>query len=151
MPCWSMLSQVDPFRVLERAVLMGSPFAEEDGRGILAPEVGGQGLLEGPAKEHGRAGVFLLPAVEVAVAVAPRAGEVLADLGVAVGHQATSELVFFTEAAGQDSSSHWLAGAKPSKLSREVPLTVVWLILTTPRRPERAFSSTSSLESRSGS
>ena len=85
------------------------------------------------------------------MAVATGAGEVVAELGVAVAHQATSEPEFFTETEEQDSSSHWLAGAKPSKLSREVPLTVVWLILTTPRRPERAFSSTSSLESSSGS
>ena len=85
------------------------------------------------------------------MAVATWAGEVLAELGVAVDHHATSEPEFFTEAEEQDSSSHWLAGAKPSKLSREVPLTVVWLILTTPRSPDRAFSSTSSVESKSGS
>src|SRR5208282_3966194 len=34
-----------------------------------------------------------------------------------------------------DNSSHWLAGAKPSRLMSEMPLTTVWLILTTPRSP----------------
>jgi hypothetical protein len=70
--------------------------------------------------------------------VAARAIEVLADLAKAVRHQATSGLAFFGEAAN-DSSSHWLAGAKPSKLIREVPFTVVWLIFTTPRSPARDF------------
>jgi hypothetical protein len=53
------------------------------------------------------------------MSVAPRAAEVLADLGVAVGHQATSDPVFLKHEA-EESSAHWLAGAKPSKLSREV-------------------------------
>jgi hypothetical protein len=77
--------------------------------------------------------------------VAASATEVLADLGKAVRHQATSGLAFFGEDANE-SSSHWLAGGKPSKLSREAALTVVWLIFTTPRSPARAFSSTSSSE-----
>ena len=41
--------------------------------------------------------------------VAARATEVLADLGKAVRHQATSGLAFLGEDA-KDSSSHWLAG-----------------------------------------
>ena len=51
------------------------------------------------------------------VRVAARAAEILADLGVAVSHQATSIPVFFN-AEHEDSSGHWLAGANPSKLSK---------------------------------
>ena len=40
---------------------------------------------------------FLLTAVQVAMPVTTRAAEVLTDLGVAVGHQATSEPVFLIE------------------------------------------------------
>jgi hypothetical protein len=45
------------------------------------------------------------------------------------------------EVGAGGSSSHWLAGAKPSRLVSEMPLTTVWLILTTPRRDRKAFSS----------
>jgi hypothetical protein len=38
-----------------------------------------------------------------------------------------------------DSSSHWLAGAKLSRLMSEMPLITVWLILTTPRYPGKAI------------
>ena len=100
---------------------------------------------------HGGAGVLLAPAIEITIPIAAGAGEVLAKLRVAVGHdQATSGLPF-ARVGAEDNVAHWLAGAKASKLSREVPWKVVWLIFTTPRRPERAFSSTSSLEISSGS
>ena len=94
-------------RILELAVLVGGPFAEQHGCGVLSPEVRGQGLLEGATEEHGGAGVFLPPAVEVAIPVAARAAEVLADLGVAVGHQATSDPVFI---AGSGTQFRPLAG-----------------------------------------
>ena len=63
--------------------------------------------------------------------VAPRAGEVLADLGITVGHQATCGLSRF---AGE-SSSQRPAGAKPSSRSKEAPLKMMWLIVTTPFSP----------------
>ena len=116
--------------------------------GIVPLKESGQGLLKGSAEQHSCAGVFFPPTVEVAMPVAAWATEVLADLGIAVGHRATSVLL---NEEGEDSSFHWLAGANPSKLSREVPLTVLWLIFTTPRSPDRAFSSTSSRPSNSGS
>src|SRR5438477_2010557 len=137
-------------RVFEVVILMNRPFPEQSGSGVISTEVSGEGLLEDASEQHRWPGIFLLPAIQVAIPVAARAAEVLADLGVAVGHQATSDPVFFKEEA-EDSSGHWLAGAKPSKLSRAVPLTVVWLIFTTPRSPESAFSSTSSRPSNSGS
>ena len=60
----------------------------------------------------------------------------MTQLGVAVGHDAAlvslPGLLF-----GSESSSHWPAGAKASRLSREEPFTTVWLILTTPDNPTR--------------
>ena len=40
-------------------------------------------LLESPAKQHRGPYIFFLPAVEIAVAVTSRAGQILRDLGVA--------------------------------------------------------------------
>src|SRR4029077_9212355 len=97
------------------------------------------GLFEGSTEEHGGPGVLLPPAVEIAMLVASRAGKVLADLGVAIDHDATLELLSLTGGAAE-SSSHWLAGAKPSRLSREVPCMTVWLIFTKPPSPTRTFS-----------
>ena len=129
---------------------MGRPFPVEHRGGILPLEVGSHGLLERPAKQHGGPGVLLLPAVEVAMLVAARAGQILADLGVAVGHEDTSDprgsLSVKTE-----SSSHRAAGAKPSKLRTEMPCTVTSLTLTTPHRSIRALSSISFFPSSSAS
>src|SRR5664280_3120822 len=137
-------------------VLTRCPLLKQNGRWIFATEQGRHSLLEAAAKEHGGPDVFLLPAIEVAVAVAPRAGQVLGNLGVAVIHHDTLSfrVPLFLRAGrmGIDvaSSSHWLAGAKPSKFTSEMTLTTVWLIFTTPTRPRRTRSSTSSWLSRSG-
>ena len=74
------------------------------------------------------------------MSVAPRAAQVLADLGVAVCHRDASSVLEreALEIGTADNSSHWLAGAKPSRLMSEMPLITVWLILTTPRSPGRA-------------
>src|SRR2546426_10145431 len=82
-------------RVLQALVLAWSPLAEQNGRRVFAEEVGSQGAFEGSPEEHGGPGVFLLPAVEVAITIAAGAGQVLANLGVAIVHPATSELPTF--------------------------------------------------------
>src|SRR5208337_1616518 len=105
-------------RKLQALILRSRPFMKEDGARVFSSEVGPQSQFEGTAEEHRCPGVFLLPAVEIAMAIAPWAGQVVADLGVAVGHQATCEL---SRLAGE-SSSQRPAGAKPSSRSREVPL-----------------------------
>src|SRR5439155_6934388 len=110
-------------RILQALVLASRPFAKKDSRGVFAEEVGSQSPLEGSPEQSGP-GILLLPAVEVVMPIATRAGEVLADLGVAVVHQATSEPPTSAGNAA-DSSSHWLAGANPSRLSREVPFMTV--------------------------
>src|SRR5439155_25931941 len=119
-------------RVLQALVLASRPLAEQDGRRVFAEEVGSQSPFERSAEEHGGSRILLLPAIEIAMAIAARAGQVLADLGLPLEHQATSEPPTSAGNAA-DSSSHWLAGAKPSRLSREVPFMTLWLILTTPR------------------
>src|SRR5208337_4777754 len=111
---------------------------------VFPAKKGGDGLFERSAKEHGGARVFLLPTIKVAVPVTARAAKVLADLGVGVDHRDASAVLEreALEIGTADSSSHWLAGAKPSRLMREMPLITVWLILTIPRSPGKAFSST---------
>ena len=131
--------------VVQVLALAGRPLSEQDRSGIFSAKEGAQGSFEGAAEQHRCPGVLLLPAIEIAMPIPPRAGEVLADLGVAVGHQATCGLSRF---AGE-SSSQRPAGAKPSSRSREVPLKSMWLILTTPFRPTSCVSSTSSRPSSS--
>src|SRR5713101_1230453 len=113
----------------------------------------GDGLFERSSEEHGCARVFFLPSVEVAVPVPARTAKILADLGVGVGHRDASSVLEreALDTGAADSSSHWLAGAKPSRLISEMPLITVWLILTTPRSPGKAFSSTCSWARSSGS
>src|SRR5208282_504956 len=127
-------------------VLASSPLLEQHRRRVFAAKKGGQGLFESSAEEHGRARVFLLPTIEVAMPVTSRAAEILADLGVGVGHRDASAVLEreARDTGPADSSSHWLAGAKPSRLMSEMPLSTVWLIMTTPRSPGKAFSSTCS-------
>ena|SRR5215472_8449141 len=78
--------------VFERAVLVERPFAEEHGGRVLPAEIGGQGLFEAPPKQHGCPGIFLLPALQVAMPVTTWAAQVLTDLGEAIGHGCTSLL-----------------------------------------------------------
>src|ERR1035441_1460404 len=148
----SVVSRVGQLQIPTRR-----PLLKQDSRRIFATEQSRHRLLKAAAEKHGGANVFLLPAIEIAMTVAARAGQVLGNLGVAVIHR--DALPFpvplplpaggtGTEVA---SSSHWLAGAKPSKFTSEIPLIMVWLIFTTPTRPRRARSSTSSWLSSSGS
>src|SRR5271166_6609709 len=138
-------------------VFAGCPLFEQRSRWVFVTKQGSQCLFEAAAEEHGGAGVFLLPAIEVAMAITARAGQVLGDLGVTVSHRdAPSFRALLPLLAGGIrtavvSSSHWLAGAKPSKLTSAMPLITVWLIFTTPTRPRRARSSTSSWLNSSGS
>ena len=72
--------------VVQALVLIGRPLGEQDCSGIFPAKISAQGLFEGAAEEHRRPSVLFFPAIEVAMPISPRAGEVLADLGVAVGH-----------------------------------------------------------------
>jgi hypothetical protein len=122
-------------RVGETHVLAHAPLLEQHSRRVFTAKKGGDGLFECSAEEHGGARVFLLPSIKVAVSVTARAAKVLTDLGVGVGHRDASAVLERESlvAGADDSSSHWLAGAKPSRSMSEMPLITVWLILTTPR------------------
>src|SRR6185369_10903085 len=134
--------------VIHVIVLECAPFLEQDGSSVLPQEEGTQCFLERAPKEHRSASILLSPPFEIAVAITTWAGQILTNLRVAINHQATPAVGLETEA---DSSSHWLAGANPSKFSHDLPFRVTWLTFTTPRSPNRAFSSISSRPSRSGS
>src|ERR1035441_1103687 len=116
---------------MQALILTSRPLRKEHCSRIFTAKKGSQGSLEGATEEHRSPGIFFLPAIEIAMPIAARASKVLADLGVAVGHQATCGLSRFVG----ESSSQRPAGAKPSSRSREAPLMTMWLILTTPFRP----------------
>src|ERR1700682_4044002 len=139
-----------PLGVVKTGFAVPGPPAVQHRGGILPLEIGSYGLLERPAKQHGRPGVFLFPAIEVAMLVATRAGQILADLGIAVGHEETSA-VLGSLSTKPESSPHRVAGAKPSKLRTDMPCTVTSLTLTTPHRSTNAFSSISFLSNNSAS
>src|SRR6185369_6573616 len=92
-----------------------APFLEQDGSRVLPQEEGTQCFLERAAKQHCRANVLLSPSFQIAVTIATRAAQILTNLRIAIDHQATPALGL--ETGADDSSSHWLAGANPSKFS----------------------------------
>src|SRR5207245_9681494 len=101
-------------RVLRRLILIRLPLLEQGRRRVLLEKVRGQWSFKGAAEEHGCPRVFLLPAIQIAMTVAARTGQVLADLGIAVDHQATSDPRESSAAVGE-SSFQRLSGAKPSR------------------------------------
>src|SRR5271157_5088262 len=72
--------------VLEWGVPILLPLLEKDDRAILFSEIGGQGGLKASPEDHGGPGIFLPPAIEVAVAVASWAAQILGELCIAIGH-----------------------------------------------------------------
>ena len=73
-------------REVQLLTFRGGPFAKHRVAGVFPSKVGSQSLFKRATKEHGGPVVFLLPTVKIAIAIAPRAGQVLADLRVGVGH-----------------------------------------------------------------
>src|SRR5579864_8752800 len=74
--------------VVQRLFLRYRPLSVESHGRIFTAEVSTQGLLEGASEEHGCAGAFFLPAVEITMPIPARTAQVVADLGMAVGHEA---------------------------------------------------------------
>src|SRR5579863_2044992 len=93
-----------PLPVLKRSVAEGFPFFEQRFGAVPLFEVSAECLLKAAAKDHGCPGVLLAPAIEIAVAIAARAAQVLADLGIAVSHARVSLASLW------ESSSHSAAG-----------------------------------------
>src|SRR5206468_4323040 len=102
-------------RVFELLILIQLPFLKQRSRRILLQKEGGQSAFESTPEEHGCPGVFLLPTIEIAMTVAAWAGEILADLGIAIGHEAISDSGGSSAAVGE-SSFQRLKGANPSRL-----------------------------------
>src|SRR5439155_27165871 len=109
-------------RVFELLILIELPFLKQSSRRVLAQKEGGQSPFKGATEQHGGPSVFLLPAIEITMTVAARAGEVLADLGIAVDHEATSDSGGSSAAVGE-SSCQRVSGANPSRLRTEMPCT----------------------------
>ena len=59
-------------RVLELLILIELPFLKQHGRRVLPQKVGGHSAFEGASEEHGGPGVFLLPTIQITMAVAAR-------------------------------------------------------------------------------
>jgi hypothetical protein len=90
-------------RVLELLILIKLPFLKQGDRRVLAEEIGVQSAFKGAPEEHGCPNVFLLPAIQITMTVAPRARQILADLGIAVDHQPTSDSGGSSAAVGESS------------------------------------------------
>jgi hypothetical protein len=73
-------------RIMQLLALTGTPLRKQDFSGIFPPKECSQCLFESATEEHRCPGIFLFPAVEIAIPIPPRTGEVLADLRVAICH-----------------------------------------------------------------
>src|SRR5579863_2094464 len=78
------------FFVFEGIVSISSPLLEERSTAILSTEVSAKSTLKAAAESHGRTGLLFAPAVKIAIAIAARAAEILADLCVAIDHRRLS-------------------------------------------------------------
>src|SRR5882724_10519525 len=76
-----------PLFEFEGSITVGLPFPEQRRATILFAEVSSQSILKTPAESHSRASFLFPPAIEVAVTIAARAAQILADLSVAIDHR----------------------------------------------------------------
>src|SRR6266705_906742 len=63
------------------------PCYEKRSSAILLTKVGSQSFFKAATEDHRRPCLFFTPAIQVAVAIAPRAAKILADLRVAIDHR----------------------------------------------------------------
>ena len=91
--------------IAQRLLLILRPLPIESHSRIFLAEVRPEGLLEAAPEEHGGAGVFLLPAVEITMAITARAAQIMAELAVAVGHDAARLSVVWLPVP-EESASH---------------------------------------------
>src|SRR6202795_2803586 len=75
------------FFVLERGISESAPFLEECCGTIFLAEKGAQGILEAATENHRCPGLFFPPAIQVTVAIAAGAAQILTDLCVAIDHR----------------------------------------------------------------
>src|ERR1700678_30407 len=74
------------FSIFKRCVAEHTPFLVERGRAIPLREILGKRFFKTTAKDQSRPRVFFRPAVEVTQPIATGTTQVLADLGIAIGH-----------------------------------------------------------------
>src|SRR5260370_40383162 len=75
------------FAEFKRGIAVRIPFFEKHGSAILLTKVGPQSFFKTATEDHRCPGLFFPPAIQVTVAVAARAAQVLTDLRVAIDHR----------------------------------------------------------------
>src|SRR5712692_99247 len=75
------------FAVFKRSLAVCLPFLEKHSGAILSTKVGTQGFFKTATEDHRCPGLFFPPAIQVTVAIAARAAQVLTDLRVAIDHR----------------------------------------------------------------
>src|SRR5713101_6486962 len=86
----SLVEEVVPglsFAVFKRSIAVCFPFLEKLGSAILLTKVGTQSFFKTATEDHRCPRLFFPPAIQVAVAIATRAAQVLTDLRVAIDHR----------------------------------------------------------------
>src|SRR5882762_10149077 len=86
----SLVEDVIPglsFAVFKRTIAVYIPFLEKDSSAILLSKVGAQSFLKAATEDHRCPCLFFPPSIQIAVAIAARAAQVLADLRVAIDHR----------------------------------------------------------------
>src|SRR6266704_3700543 len=75
------------FAECKRSIAVCIPFLKKHSSAILLRKVGTQSFLKAATEDHRRARFFFPPAIQVTVAIAARAAQVLTDLRVAIDHR----------------------------------------------------------------
>src|ERR1700739_1442833 len=75
------------FAVFKRSVAVGIPFFEKHSAAILLTEIGTQSFFKAATEDHRRPSLLFPPAIQVTVAIAAGAAQILTDLRVAIDHR----------------------------------------------------------------
>src|SRR5712692_8399552 len=75
------------FAVLKRSIAVCIPFLEKHGSTILLAKVSTQSFFKAATEDHRCPGFFFPPAIQIPVAIAAGAAQVLTDLRVAIDHR----------------------------------------------------------------
>src|SRR5713226_5515934 len=75
------------FAVFKRSISVCFPFLEKHRGAILLTKIGTQSFFEAATEDHRRPGLFFPPAIQVTVAIAAGAAQILANLRVAIDHR----------------------------------------------------------------
>src|SRR6266849_5759180 len=75
------------FAEFKRSIVVCFPFLEKHSGAVLLAKVGTQGFFKTASKDHGCPSLFFPPALQIPVAIAAGAAQVLTDLRVAIVHR----------------------------------------------------------------